>query len=323
MACVSVSELSRIVRFTAISGFLCEPRTNSVAHTCLSRKFLLKTALPDAVLFLGDTVFNTTLYTPRTMQLQGQESHGRNATFAHPGMAFQLDGGHPPRLKRRATAFQRQVLQQALSSESATADLLEPWMASAFPDNSTVVQVCCESDTIARAIARRHPQLSFVIQLTTKTEPACEGGDYSANMGHFAILQCGPMSAQPITDAWLYIIHLPTPSFLPMSADILSHASHMLWIHFDILRQNRYSTLVIVANALVGSAKEDSKAEAAARMYDLLLMQMTADKHAITMDQMEQLLSNIRDASWRLVIWRKEISSSHPTVAFEVGLAAV
>ncbi|KAF2795016.1 hypothetical protein K505DRAFT_416739 [Melanomma pulvis-pyrius CBS 109.77] len=325
MACVSVSELSRVVRFTAISGFLCEPRTDFVAHTDLSRHYLLRTALSDAVLFFGDTVFTTTLNTPLTTQLQGQAAHGRNPTFSSPGptTAFQLDGHNQPRLKRQATAFQRQVLQQTLSCETTTADLLELWMADASPDNFTVVQVCCESDTIARAIARRHPHLYFVIQLTAETELAYEGSDDGASLGHVTIQHCAPMSAQRMTDAWLYIIHLPTPSIFATSTDLLSQATHMLWTHFDILRQNGHSRLVIVANGLVGSAKTNSKAEAAARMYDMLLMQMTMDKHAITMDQMEQLLSNIRDASWRLVIWTKEISDSHPTVAFEVGLTAI
>jgi hypothetical protein len=322
MACVSGSELRRVVRFTAISGFLCEPRTDFVAHTGLSRHFLLKTALTDAVLFFGDNVFTTTLNTPLTTQLQTGAAHGRNLPFPYPSTAFQLDGHHQPRLKRQATAFQRQVLQQALSSESTTADLLEVWMADASSENFTVVQVCCESDAIARAIARRHPQLYFVIQLTAKTELAYEGSDDSASLGHVTIQRCVPTSAQRITDAWLYIIHLPTPSIFATPASILSQVTHMLWTHFDILRQNRSSRLVIVANGLVGSAKANSKAEAAARMYDLLLMQMTMDKYAIAMDQMEQLLSNIRDASWRLVIRRKEISDTHPTVAFEVGLAA-
>lgn len=328
MACVSVSELSRVIRFTAVSGFLCEPRTNLVAHTDLSRHYLLRTALSDAILFFGDTVLATALNTPLTTQLQGRAAHGCNPAFPLPcpGTALQLDGHyHQPRLKRQATAFQRQVLQQALSCESTTADLMEMWMADASPNNFTVVQVCCESDAMARIIAHRHPQLYFIIQLTTKVELAYENkdDDDDAGLGHMTIQYLPPKSSQRMTDAWLYIVHLPTPSILATPADILSQATHMLWTHFSILRQNKYSRLVIVANGLVGSAKTNSKAEAAGRMCDVLLMQMTRDKHAITMDQMEQLVGDVRDASWRLVIWTKESSDTHPTVAFEVRLVAI
>jgi hypothetical protein len=323
MACVSVSELIRVVRFTAISGFLCEPRTDFVAHTELSRHYLLRTALSDAVMFFGDTVFAMTLNTPLTPQLQSTVLHRRNSTFPNPS-SLQLDGrDHQPRLKRQATAFQRQVIHQALSSESSSADLLELWMADASSDNFTVVQVCCESDATARLIARRHPQLYFVIQLTVKTELSCENSNDGANMGHITVQDCARMSTQRVTDAWLYIIHLPTPSILATSPDILSQATQMLWAHFNILRQNRFSRLVLVANGLIGATNTNRKAEAAARMYDVLLLQMTVDKHAVTINQMEQMLSSIRDASWRLVIWTKEISESHPIVAFEVGLAAI
>ncbi|EFX00780.1 afls pathway regulator [Grosmannia clavigera kw1407] len=323
MACVSVSELRRVVRFTAMSGFICEPQADFVAHTKLSRHFLLKTALSDAVLFFGDAVLCTALNTPLTTQLQTRTAHGRNPAFPYPITAFPLGGSPQPRLKRQAAAFQRQVLQQALSSERATADLLESWMADASSDNSTVVQICCESDAVARAVASRHPQLYFVIQLSMKTQPTCAGIHDNAGFGHVTIQHCVPTSAQRITDAWLYIIHLPTPSIVPAPVDMLSQATQMLWAHFDVLRQNRSSRLIIVASGLLGSTKANSKAEAAVRMYDLLLMQMTIDKHAIAMNQMEQLLGNIRDLSWRLVIRRKEISDSHPTVAFEVGLVVV
>ncbi|KAJ4389513.1 hypothetical protein N0V93_006983 [Gnomoniopsis smithogilvyi] len=326
MAYVSLAELSRVIRFTATFGFLSEPQTDLVAHTSLSRHFLNKTSLSDAIMFFGDAVFTQMLKTPFTTQLQDRAAHGHSPFQSlHPGTPFKLDAHYPPRLKRQATAFQRQVLQRALSSERTTADLLGPWMADPSPNTFTVVQVCCEPDAIhvARAIACRHPQLYSVIQLDAETGLVCDGSEDDTNPGHVTIQHCAPISAQRVKDAWLYIIHLPTPSVLPTPVDMLSCATHMLWAHFDILRQNRSSRLVLVANGLVGSAKVNSKAEAATRMYDLLLMQMTTDKQAITMNQMEQLLSTIRDTSWGLVIWRKEISDSHPTVAIEVGLAPI
>jgi hypothetical protein len=326
MACVSVPELCRIVRFAATFGFLCEPRDDFVAHTNLSRHYLHKTVLSDAILFFGDTFLTTTFNTPLTAGLQGIAAYGSNTTSSSRGSAMSLrfrSHHHQPRLKRQANAFQRQILQQALTSESIATDLLETWMSDSSPVNYTVVHVCCDSPTVAQTIARRHAEFYFIIQLLANYKPASEETIDSSGLGHVTIQICTSTSPQSITDAWLYIVHLPIPSILDTPADILSQATHLLWTHFSILRQNTYSRVVVVAHGIVGSAKANSKADAAARMYDLLLMQMAADIHAITMEQIAHLVSNVRDTSWKLIICAKEVSDSHPIVAFEVALEAI
>lgn len=324
MVCVSVSELSRVIRFTATSGFLWEPQPDYVAHTDLSRHYLLRMSLSDAVLFFGDAVFSTTLNTPLTTQSQGQARHVSNIVLSNAGPGMKLPFNphrYQPKLKRQANAFQRQILRQALASGTTTADLLELWIGKLCSDNVTVVQICCDSEAIAWEIARRHPQLYFVTQMpATDMETPHEISENGFALDHMTIQHCVPMTAQRMTDAALYIVHLPSPSILVTPSDILSQATQMLWIHFDILRQNRYSKLVLVANGLVGCAKANSKAEVAARTYDLLLMQMTMDNHAITMEKIEQLVNTVQDASSRLTICTKEISDSHPTVAFEVSI---
>jgi len=67
---VSESQLTRVIRLTATSGFLHEPRPGQVAHTVLSARFVTDQSLLDAVVFAGDIVGPAALYMPSASATQ-------------------------------------------------------------------------------------------------------------------------------------------------------------------------------------------------------------------------------------------------------------
>lgn len=324
MANVSPPELLRVVRFTAVAGFLCEPKPDYVAHTDLSRSLLTQPSLVDALAFVGDQRLIATLHTPVTAQSRGcMGLQKRHSTWSNPLLS---DSQRQPRLQRQAIAFQRLMRQQALSNENSTIELLLDLMQSISLDNATVVQVGCESNTTARSLAHRHPRTRFVVQLALEsnmdTKQKSPGVD-SPTTCRLTIQHCPPMAPQPIWNASLYIVHLPMLALLSSSADLMLRTTHLLWTHFEVLRHNRESKVILVANGLVGSGAIDPKADAPARMYDMLLMQTTSDSQVLTTDLIEQMLANVRDATLQLVVQKKSFSKTNATVAFELGITSV
>lgn len=74
LASVPETQLRRVARMMATTGFFCEPRSDHIAHTPLSAAFVSDPGLFDAALFLSNTVAPAALHMPQaTKQFPNSE----------------------------------------------------------------------------------------------------------------------------------------------------------------------------------------------------------------------------------------------------------
>jgi hypothetical protein len=126
-----------------------------------------------------------------------------------------------------------------------------------------------------------------------------------------------PNAQQSVRSAAVYIVRLPSPSpILPLSS-ITSRAATELSAHLDVLRANPDSRLLIAAPIVPAPGTVDRDTEAAARLRDLSLQQLTNGRQAEPVEIVE-LLKSVRYSSGGLALTNEIHSPTSPMAAFEV-----
>ncbi|XWX00400.1 hypothetical protein V2A60_008420 [Cordyceps javanica] len=122
LADVPKSVLSRIVRMTATSGFLCEQQPGYVAHTALSTAFCSHLAYSDAATFLSDVIAPAAL---RLSSVTTASERGDYRSDLKNGSAITHQLGRPfpwacaedPQLRRQCLAYYRTLSQTTACEE--------------------------------------------------------------------------------------------------------------------------------------------------------------------------------------------------------------
>jgi hypothetical protein len=91
--------------------------------------------------------------------------------------------------------------------------------------------------------------------------------------------------------------------------------------HLDVLRANPGSRIVLTAMVLPPQGTVDAEIEAAARVRDLLLLQLANDRHA-ERSEVVDLLSGIRDIAGGFVLTDEIRSATSAFVAWEIRYQA-
>jgi hypothetical protein len=201
-----------------------------------------------------------------------------------------------------------------------------------------------QSTALAIALARLFLSLRFVVQTSdsplslhgSRSSVSSNGSRLFSSLGtgsrstypkslevpselssRITLQQHIPNSQQSVRNAAVYIVRLPSPSpILPLSSTI-SRATTGLSAHLDVLRANPDSRLLVVAPIVPAPGTVDHDTEAAARLRDLSLQQLTNRREA-ELTEVVELLKRVRDGSGGLALTNEIHSPTSRIVAFEV-----
>ncbi|KAI0417494.1 hypothetical protein F5X98DRAFT_387057 [Xylaria grammica] len=325
---VSEAQLSRIVRTTAMAGFLHEPTPGVVAHTALSARFVTKHSFLDAAMFLAETGIPVALQTSEATRLQGRMGPIETATpytvaFNTP-RGFLLACEQNARLRRKWLAFSRCAI---YVKENFTATLSQlDWL---HVGDAHIVDVCAGSNETAVALAELWPTSHFIIQMR---EPASNSVSTVADIepvvspdnmeidelgglnSRISFERRSPGSPQTVRDATIYMLRVPTNDlgFLgyPGAGNLLILPE--LWVHLSILKANRAATFILLVQVLPDPDSVDVDIEETARLRDLWKMQLV-NGHEIQAGELYNMINGVGDSVGRLVVVNK-LESRHSTI---------
>ncbi|KUI60112.1 6-hydroxytryprostatin B O-methyltransferase [Cytospora mali] len=319
-------QLNRIVRLTATVGFLEETVPGQVAHTPLSAPFVENPSLLDAAMFLAETAAPSALKMALATERHG-DSHGASADEIANESAYNLalDTATPfhkarqerSRLDRQWSAYLHHagggthtmdgiedMHTQLNWSKMGNAHILEVSGPSARMSFAPGSHVSAQSTATARRLAERYPALRVTVQIAN--EPTKPGASVSGQLNskppmpsmsidsqgdatgsRVVVQERAPGSRQNITDASVYILHLPLSS----SADTMAE----LQAHLSILKAGGGVMLMVTSRLLPEPGSiPDGEVEKATRWRDLLLLQLT-NEGGMEMGELLEMVVSVRD----------------------------
>ncbi|KAK4175376.1 hypothetical protein QBC36DRAFT_190046 [Triangularia setosa] len=346
---VPEGQLCRVSRLMITSGFLQEPQQGHVGHSSLSAQFVTEPALLDAVMFLSGTAAPASLKMPTATKQYGASDRTDQSAYT---VAF--DTGIPlasvfelqPRLQRQFGTYLEFVTN---GDQAGIRDVLMrvDWGSLG---NATVVdvkydnadhqsQVGAHSPATAVGLVALFPTLQFIVQMyetassTTPSSsdlasggylphspaalPSVPGMGFADHNAKVTLQKRFPGTSQLVRNAAIYILHLPSPSPSLKWSTIATHAVAELTAHVDVLRANPGSRLILTALVLPPPGTVDVEIEAAARLRDISLLQLSNGRHAEKVEVVD-LLNGIRDSSGGFVVTDEIRCPSSPFVALEI-----
>lgn len=145
LAGVPESQLGRVIRFTATSGFLHEPVTNYVSHTSLSAQFTADQSWLDAAVFAAEVATPTALHMPAATQRFGSSRDPTETAYnlaLNTRRPFSAAIQERPRLGRQWSAYLHQAV--GLHQEKDMVEMLSQLNWSNLGD-ALVVEVWTQS----------------------------------------------------------------------------------------------------------------------------------------------------------------------------------
>ncbi|KAI0192438.1 hypothetical protein F4808DRAFT_453492 [Astrocystis sublimbata] len=311
LAHVPESQLRRVIRMTATAGFLREEPHGSVGHTLLSNAFFDNPSLLDATIFVAESAAPAALkmeaLSVNDPSRAGQTAYNLAVATTDP---FRVACEKVPRLSRQYRAY---LLHAAgLRVNDALSDTLTQLNWSKLR-NPRVVEVGAQTKTTAQKLANTYPSLQFVVQ-TLDPPPflVAETPDFESVMlpPNLKVLPRALGTRQTVTDAGVYIFHIPSSSPETICSELQAHCG--------ILRANNSVMLIPTAHLLPKSGDEcNLVAEAVARSRDLTYLQL-ANERELELTEVLDLIDTVKDGSGRLVVSRKLLSSNNAVTALIV-----
>lgn len=140
-----------------------------------------------------------------------------------------------------------------------------------------------------------------------------------------------PGTHQPITDAAVYLVHLPTLVPVPVAAAAAASLGtgliKELRAHLEVLRADPAALLVLLPHFVLpdlsgGAEKEDlQEEELQARVRDLSLLQLTNEK-GMELSELLKLVASVGDSAGHLVIVGRVRGPLSGALAIEVRYQA-
>ncbi|KAL2192222.1 hypothetical protein P885DRAFT_82414 [Corynascus similis CBS 632.67] len=342
LAGVPEPELMRVVRMTAISGFLEEPQPGWVRHTVLSALFVTKPGYLDAAMFLAGTVMPAALKMPTAtyrfedMQMPHQAAYNLACNSLS---SFASDCDRLPKLQRQWAAYVQYGTGDMLDTATDMLTCLEPLAHS----TAKVVETVARSTKRAAILASQYPSLRFIVQMSRaafrsgnnrRSLGHCNGngtGDSGAAAHVVPTQEREPGTHQPITDAAVYLVHLPTLVPVPVAAAAAASLGtgliKELRAHLEVLRADPAALLVLLPHFVLpdlsgGAEKEDlQEEELQARVRDLSLLQLTNEK-GMELSELLKLVASVGDSAGHLVIVGRVRGPLSGALAIEVRYQA-
>ncbi|KAL5341614.1 histidine phosphatase superfamily [Aspergillus crustosus] len=322
LAGVPEGHLTRVIRMTATAGFLQEPQPGFVAHSALSAPFVTKPSYLDAVMFLASTATPAALQMPAATQRFGQSLRANETAFNlafNTPVTFASTTEQRPRIQRQWPAFLRYGTKDV---DDRVTDLLSR-LDHFRRGSTTIVEVGARSLTRATTLTNLYPSLRIIVQIAP---PSTSSNGWSSpirpsspcskhdDLSPLAALTTNPntngsttsiprvtlqerahATPQPISDASVYILHLPSPSPTTPFGTLAARIIAELRAHLDILRANPSTTLILTPRLLPDPGAVNPDIEATARLRDLSLLQL-ANEREIELAELLNIIGTVSDS---------------------------
>ncbi|KAL5356066.1 hypothetical protein BJX96DRAFT_171259 [Aspergillus floccosus] len=325
LAGVPEPQLSRVIRMTATAGFLTEPEAGLVAHTSLSAPFVTQPFHLDAAMFLAGVIAPTSLQMAAATERFGGSARPSESAYS---LTFNAAGGfadaceQQPRLQRQWLAFLRYATGDVRDVVTDVLTCLAPLQGS----RAHVVEVGAKTPDRALTLAKLYPTLQFTVQLPF---PLAKHDDSHPRI---SLQSRTPGSPQPIHDAAVYILNLPSPSPIHTPCSLGALITAELHAHLDVLRSSSRSATLVLTPRLLPESKgstagsgighgEEAKEEGLAHLRDMCLLQLVNGRE-MDMAGFMSLLNGVSDRTGRLVLVNKVRSGIGGWIALEVKYQA-
>ncbi|KAK5654598.1 hypothetical protein OQA88_7228 [Cercophora sp. LCS_1] len=357
LAGVPESVLIRVVRMTSTAGFLCEPQPRHVAHTTLSADFVTKPSFMDAAMFIAGNVAGAALQMAAATQRYGETERPEQSAYALTEkipQSFRQACEQRPRLQRQWMAY----LRSWTDVDECVAEVLSrlDWERQR---SACIIETSPHPSCVVRRIAERYSHLHITVQSQT-SEPSLfsagpRRGSNEDGVDLFDTSGCSPAAslssqsplpslsssstslaalrvnvqrrapgqAQTVRNAGVYVLHLGSPSTSPTEsvASLNSRLTSELRAHLPVLRDNRAATLVVAMRLLPDPGSVDVGVEAAARMRDLVLLQL-ANERDFEVSELVDLIQGVGDRSGRLMVVNRVRARDNTILALGVKFQA-
>jgi hypothetical protein len=339
LAAVPESDLLSITRMMSTAGFLREPQPGHVAHTPISAQFVGSKTVRDASTFLTERVVPAALQMGSQPQrsLASQKSFDHSFPYHqglhHDRQAFLQACKRDPRLNRQWSAYVKHVGDEQWDGSDAVSDVLTRLDWSNL-GNACVVETCALSPILSTSLAELHPRLQCIVQLheaahrdhhkdrqSSISDPNLGDQNFifesEYNTDRIAVQTRVSGTAQVIRDAAVYILHIPS-AYSRVAAETQSLSEWVLTelrSHFDVLRDNSRSTLIISAPAMLPEpGSVDLETEIAARLRSLSAYQLINEREMELRDLIG-LIDGIKDDVGGLAVINRLQSRRNVTAA--------
>ncbi|KAK1751364.1 hypothetical protein QBC47DRAFT_417289 [Echria macrotheca] len=356
---VPESVLIRVVRMTSTAGFLCEPQARHVAHTTLSADFVTKPSFMDAAMFIAGNVAGAALQMAAATQRYGETGLPEQSAYAIMGkmpQSFAMACDQRPRLQRQWVAYLRSWTDYV---DECLADVLSrlDWERQR---SVCLVEASPHPSCVVRRLTERYSHLHITVQLIndpplSNTGPRCrassdDDADLFDTSGSSPAASLGSPSpspwlsssstttlaalginvqrrvagqAQSMRNASVYVLHLGSPSASPTEslASIIRRLTAELRAHLAVLRDNRAATLVVAMRLLPEAGSVDIGVEAAARMRDLVLLQLVNERD-FEVGELVDLIQGVGDRNGRLMVVNRVRARDNTIIALGVKFQA-
>ena len=156
---------------------------------------------------------------------------------------------------------------------------------------------------MAQRLAALYPALHFLVQIG---DQAATDSRLTEPDPRISVANRARGSHQTVTDAAVYIFHLPSASNLSSSVPVLASAILCeLQVHLGVLHASRGVMLILTARLLPkpGSIAH-IEIEAMARSRDLTLRQLT-NEGEMEMEELLEMIDSVRDGMGKLTVTSK------------------
>ena len=172
------------------------------------------------------------------------------------------------------------------------------------------------STLTAQSLAALYPALRFLVQITDQTGTSCSLTEPEL---HITVASRARGSRQAVTDAAVYILHLPSASALSSSSPALASVILCeLQVHLGVLHASRGVMLILTARLLPKPGSiADPEIEAMARSRDLTLRQLT-NEGEIEIEELLEMIDTVRDSVGKLAVTSKLRSRDNIVAALVV-----
>ena len=169
----------------------------------------------------------------------------------------------------------------------------------------------------ARSLAALYPASRFLVQISDGDNSSLTESDLG--LPCITVAKRARGSRQTVTDAAVYILHLPSASALSSPTPVLVNIILCeLQVHLSVLHASRGVMLILTAHLLPEPGSiANAEIEASARSRELSLRQLT-NEGEIEMAQLRDMIDTVRDSVGKLAVTRELRSCDGLIVALVV-----
>ncbi|KAF2844840.1 hypothetical protein T440DRAFT_523182 [Plenodomus tracheiphilus IPT5] len=306
LADVPEAQLCRIVRLTAMGGFLREPQAGFMAHTALSASFVRRPAQLDAAMFLAETVAPCVLHMAAVSRRPLAERlavdwGSKRVQRLWPSFLGALGGGDDDSPILAQVDWASLARDGALSPPSVVVVVDDGPGGSPLSRSAGGPPRGLPVAAAVHALAKSHPTLRFVVQTDAAAPPsaaAATGHDDDDYHHHnLSLCQRAHGTPQTVADAAIYLVRLAATAPVPVRPRIAAE----LRAHLPVLQAQRGALLILTLPLLPEPGVVSRQTEQLARLRDLSRLQLVGSG-LLTLQQLVDLVDGIQDGDGGLVV---------------------